>query len=157
MDLRVPTLTCNWILDILSDRPQVLSIDNTVIVKYADGTTIPCLMKGGDKSGHRELVNNFLVSGEKNGLILDIDQPKKIILDFSRMQPLQSLVIKRIEVERADSQPCDNKPEQDIKRCCYSEKCPAVALFHQAVKERILTYGITVWFGDTTQAERNSL
>lgn len=38
--------------------------DNTAIVKYADDTTILGLIKGGDQSGYRVLVNDILVNGE---------------------------------------------------------------------------------------------
>ncbi|CAM4615609.1 unnamed protein product [Leuciscus chuanchicus] len=55
----------------LTDRPHK---DNTAIIKYGiQNTTILALIKGGDKSGYRELVNNILDYGENNDLILNID------------------------------------------------------------------------------------
>lgn len=48
--------------------------DNTAIIKYADDITILGLIKGGDESGYRELVNNILAYGEVNDLILNIDK-----------------------------------------------------------------------------------
>ncbi|XP_073720820.1 uncharacterized protein [Misgurnus anguillicaudatus] len=86
-DLGVPTPTCNWILDFLIERPQVVRMgrrvsaeliistgspqgcclspklftlythdcistqDNTIIIKYADDTTILGLIKGGGRVG----------------------------------------------------------------------------------------------------------
>lgn len=114
-DLGVPSTTCSCILDVLTDRPQVVRMggtvsakssvstgsaqgcclklftlytsygvstrDNTVIVKYADDTTILGLIKGGDESGYRVLVNDILVYGEENDLILNVDKTKELIMD----------------------------------------------------------------------------
>lgn len=78
--------------------------DSTTIIKYADDTTILDLIKSGDESGYRKLVNKILAYGEENDLILNIDKTKEIIMDFRRKSyPLMSLIIKGAEVERADS------------------------------------------------------
>lgn len=67
-------------------------------------TTILCLIKDGDVSGYRELVNNILAYGEDNHLILNIHKTKEAIMDFKRKPyPLQPLIIKGTEVKRADS------------------------------------------------------
>ncbi|KAK0144491.1 putative RNA-directed DNA polymerase from transposon X-element [Merluccius polli] len=139
-DLGVPTPTCNWILDFLTERPQVVRMgrqvsaeliistgspqgcclslklftlythdcvsthDNTIIIKYAYDTTILGLIKGGDESGYRSVVNNILVYGEENDPILNTDKTKELTLDFRKNPPpLQPLFIRGTEVERADS------------------------------------------------------
>lgn len=53
------------------------TLDHMIIIKFADDTTILDLNKGGDEAEHRAVVNNTLVYGEENDLILNID-----IVDF---------------------------------------------------------------------------
>ena len=49
-------------------------------------------------------MNNIIIYGEDNDLILNVDKTKKVILDFRRgPSTLQRLIIKGLEVEQADS------------------------------------------------------
>lgn len=108
-DLVVKTSTCDWILEFLTDRPQVTregqasselilctrrlqacclspklftlhtshcasTPDHTIIIKFADDTTILGLNIGGDEAEHRAVVHNTLVYGEENDLVLNIDK-----------------------------------------------------------------------------------
>ncbi len=78
--------------------------DNTIIIKYADDTTIIGLIKGEDESSYRELVHKIIVYGENNDLVLNIDKTKELIVDFRRRAPtLQPLIIKGTEVEQTVS------------------------------------------------------
>lgn len=50
------------------------------------------------------LVENTIVYGEENDLVLNTDKTREIILDFRKNpHPLRSLFIKGTEVERADN------------------------------------------------------
>ena len=215
-DLGVPTPTCNWILDFLIDRPQVVRLgkkvsaeltvstgtpqgcclspklfslytydctstqDNNIIIKYADDTTILGLIRGGDESSYRDMVHNITVYGEDNDLVLNIDKTKELILDFRRRAPpLQPLTIKGTEVERTDifkflglhiteSLSWAKNTETTVKRA--QQRLYFIRLLKKAglrrqpltqayrgLVESILTSGITVWYGNTTVAERKSL
>jgi len=216
-DLGVPTPTCNWILDFLTERPQVVRMggrvsteltvstgspqgcclspklftlythdctstqDNTILIKYADDTTVLGLIKGsGDESGYRTLVNNILVYGEENDLILNTNKTKEIILDFRKNPPpLQPLIIKGTEVERADgyrflgmqvtsdlswtlhTTATVKKAQRRLDfirvlRKAGLNRRPLTQAYRGLI-ESILTAGITVWYGNTTQAERKAL
>lgn len=56
--------------------------NDTILIKYADNTTILGLIKREDESGYRILVNNILVHGEENDLIINTHKSREIILDF---------------------------------------------------------------------------
>ena len=138
-DLGVPTPTCNWILDFLIERPQVVRVGgqvsaelivstgspqgcclspkhftlythdcastqgNTIVIKYADDTTLLGL-KRGEESGYRSVIEDILVYGEDNDLILNAAKTRELIADFRRSPaPLPPLTIQGTEVERADS------------------------------------------------------
>lgn len=139
-DLGLPATTCNWILDFLLNRPQVVKMggiisgnltvstgtpqgcclspklftlythdcvstqDRSLVIKYANDMTILGLIKGGDETGYRELVNDIMVYGEENDLFLNVDKTRELVIDFRKKSPLlQPLTIKGTVVERADS------------------------------------------------------
>lgn len=215
-DLGLPTPTCNWILDFLIERPQVVrmggrvsseltvstgspqgcclspklftlythdllsSHDNTIIIKYADDTTILGLIKEGDESGYRSVVNYIIDYGETNDLILNTDKTREIIVDFRKHPPpLQPLHIKGTEVVRAEShkflgmQVTSNlswslnttsivkKAQQRLYFIRMLRKAGLnyrpLTQAYRGLVESILTTGITVWYGNITQAERKSL
>lgn len=78
--------------------------DTVTIIKYADDTTILDLIKIGDESGYGVLVNDILVYGEENDLILTVDKTKELIMDFGEesLPPLQPINIRGTEVERVN-------------------------------------------------------
>jgi len=213
--LGVPTTTCNWVLDFLTNRQQRVRIgsnisteltlstgtpqgcclspklftlythdcgtdrNNTAIIKYADDTTVVGLIKGGDETGYRELIDNILAYGEDNDLILNIDKTKELIMDFRKKSILQPLIIKGTEVERVESHKflglrvssnlswtintavTVKKAQQRLYfirllRKAGLSRNPLIQAYRGLV-ESILTNGIIVWFGSTTQAERRAL
>ncbi len=154
--------------------------DNTVIIKYADDTTILGLIKGGDESGYRKQVDNIITYGEENELILNVSKTREIVMDFRKKSPpLQPLFIKGTGVERADShrflglEVTSNlswtthtantvkKAQKHMYHIRLLRKaglsCRPLTLAHRGLIESILTAGITVWDGNTTQAERRAL
>lgn len=54
--------------------------DNNMIIQYADDTTILGLIKGKDKSSHRDLVHKITVYGEDIDLVLNLDKTQELIL-----------------------------------------------------------------------------
>ncbi|XP_037533183.1 uncharacterized protein LOC119410344 [Nematolebias whitei] len=70
-DLAIPTPTCNWVLDFLTDYRWVSAelTHNTIITKYVDDTAILVLIQEGNESCYRTRV-------DKNNLILNTDKPK---------------------------------------------------------------------------------
>lgn len=138
-------------------------------MQYADDTTILGLIKAGDESGYRALVNNIVVYGEENDLLLNTDKTKQLILNPPTTPP----------VERADSYRflgLQVKPElrwthnttatvkKAQQRLHFIRLLRKVGLNHRPLThayrgliESILTAGITVWYGNTTQAEREAL
>ncbi len=216
-DLGVPTPSRNWILDFLTDRPQVVRMgkkvsaeltvstgtpqgcclspelfslytydcapphnNNSIIIKYADDTTIIGLIRGGDESAYRDLVSKIAVYGEDNDLVLNLDKTRELIVDYRRKAPpLQSLTINRTEAERTDSHKFlglyiteslswAKNTAATVKRAQqrlhFIRLLKKAGLKHQPLTqayrglvESILTSGITVWYGNTTVAERKRL
>ncbi|XP_013865709.1 leucine-rich repeat-containing protein 16A-like [Austrofundulus limnaeus] len=138
------------------------------------------LIKEGDESGYRSLVNNILVYGEENDLILNTDKTKEIILDFRKNPPpLQPLIIRGSEVERPDSHRfLGLQVTSDLSWALNTEvavkkaqrRLYFIRLLRKAglssrpltqayrgLTESILTTSITVCYGNTTQAERKAL
>lgn len=126
------------------------------------------------------MVHRVTVYGEDNDLVLNIDKTKELILDFRRRPPpLQPLTIKGIEVERTDSHKflglhiSENlswakNTAATVKRAQQrlhfvrvlkkaGLKGQTLTHVYKGLVESILTSGITVWYGSTTQAERKSL
>lgn len=156
-----------------------LQESSTIIIKYADDTTILGLIKAGDESGYRALVNNIVVYGEENDLLLNTDKPRKTKELILNPTPLQHLFIRGTAVERADSYRflgLQVKPElrwthnttatvkKAQQRLHFIRLLRKDGLNHRPLTqayrgliESILTAGITVWYGNTTQAEREAL
>ncbi|XP_029106248.1 uncharacterized protein LOC114910215 [Scleropages formosus] len=185
-DLGVQTTTCNWILDFLTDRPQVVRMgrrvsgeltvstgspqgcclspklftlytydcdstqDDTVVIKYANDMTILGLIKNEDESGYRASVNSILVYGEENDLVLNVDKMRELIIDFRKKSSLlHSLIIRGTEVERVDS--------HKFLGLQAGVSVRPLTQAYGGLVESILTTAITVWYGNTTQAERKAL
>ena len=153
---------------------------HTIVIKYADDTTILGLFNGGDESGYRSVIEDIPVYGEENDLILNVAKTREVIADFRRSPaPLQPLTIQGTEVERADSHrflglqvtsdlswslntaATVKKAQQRLYFIRLLRKSGLnqrpLTLAYSGLVESILTSGITVWYGNTTQAERRSL
>lgn len=216
IDLGLPATTCNWILDFLLNRLQVVKMggiisgnltvstgtpqgcclspklftlythdcvstqDSSLVIKYADDTTILGLIKGGDETGYRELANDIMVYGEENDLFLNVDKTRELVIDFRKKSPpLQPLTIKGTVVERANSHKflglhltsnlswttnTVSTVKKAQKRLYFIRllkkaglgMCPLTHAYRGLI-ETVLTYGITVWFGNATRAEKKSL
>lgn len=131
------------------------------------------LIKGGDETGYRELVDKILAYGDDNDLILNVDKTKELIMDFRKKnQFLQPLVIKGMEVEKVESYKflglhVSSNLSWTINTVATVKKAQRRLYFirllrkaglsrkpliqaYRGLVESILTNGITVWFGSTT-------
>ena len=68
--------------------PHMITPLSSNTLKY----TILGLIKGGDESGYRSVIEETLVNGEENDLILNVAKTREVIADFRRNPaPLQPL------------------------------------------------------------------
>lgn len=125
-------------------------------------------------------MNDILAYGEVNDLSLNTDKTREIIMDFRKNPPpLQPLIIKGTVVERADSYrylglqvtsdlnwtlntvATVKKAQQRLYFIRLLRKaglhCRPLTQVYKGLIESILTTGITVWYGNTTQTERKAL
>ncbi|KAI3377127.1 hypothetical protein L3Q82_000317 [Scortum barcoo] len=59
----------------------------TIIVKFADDTTVVGLIRDDNDLAYREEVEQLVRWCEGNNLILNVDKTKEIIVDFRKIQP----------------------------------------------------------------------
>ncbi|KAK3507916.1 hypothetical protein QTP70_002817, partial [Hemibagrus guttatus] len=112
--LGLNTSLCNWILDFLTVRPQLVRIRNSIsstttllytllthdcaamhssnhIINFADQTTVVGLISKNDESAYREEVQRLTAWCKANNLSLNVDKTKKMVVDFRRAQSGHSL------------------------------------------------------------------
>jgi hypothetical protein len=105
---------CNWVLDFLTGRPQVVKVGNNTmtslilktgapqvcvlspllyslfasnsIVKFVDDTTVVGLMINNDKTTYREEVKALGEWCQENNLSLNINKTMELIVDFRKQQ-----------------------------------------------------------------------
>uniref|UniRef100_A0A1A8EWU0 Reverse transcriptase domain-containing protein n=1 Tax=Nothobranchius korthausae TaxID=1143690 RepID=A0A1A8EWU0_9TELE len=118
--LGLPPLTCAWIKDFLTNRPQTVRLgphlsstrtlstgspqgcvlspllyslythdcspthNNTLIIKFADDTTVVGLISKGDEAEYREEVLKLAAWCSENNLSLNTRKTKELIVDFRR-------------------------------------------------------------------------
>ncbi|KAK1806963.1 hypothetical protein P4O66_005446, partial [Electrophorus voltai] len=112
--LGLNTFLCNWILDLLTGRPQLVRIgsstsntttlstgapkgsilspllftllthDCAAIHKFADDTTVVGLINKDDESAYREEVQELVIWYKVNNLYLNVDKTKEMVVDFRR-------------------------------------------------------------------------
>uniref|UniRef100_A0A669EHA4 Reverse transcriptase domain-containing protein n=1 Tax=Oreochromis niloticus TaxID=8128 RepID=A0A669EHA4_ORENI len=120
VNLGLPPLTCAWIKDFLTNRPQTVRLgphlsstrtlstgspqgcvlspllyslythdcspahNNTLIIKFADDTTVVGLISKGDEAEYREEVLKLAAWCSENNLALNTKKTKELIVDFRR-------------------------------------------------------------------------
>ncbi|XDV41036.1 hypothetical protein PO909_009977 [Leuciscus waleckii] len=143
-DLGVPSTTCNWVLDFLSDRPQKVRMGGNISTELTLSTGTPqgcCL-----SPKLFTLYTHDCVTNQNNTAIIKyaddttvlglIKGGMRLVTGLKKAQ--QRLYFIRL-----------------LRKAGLSRK-PLIRAYRGLV-ESILTNGITVWFGSTTQAERRAL
>ncbi|KAM4589335.1 uncharacterized protein V3H82_003465 [Fundulus diaphanus] len=102
----------NWLLDFLTNRPQSVRVGQNTsdvitlstgspqgcvlspllfttnhIVKFADDTTVVCLIRDDKDRDYREEVEQLVGRCRDNSLILNVEKTKEIIVDFRKNRP----------------------------------------------------------------------
>uniref|UniRef100_A0A669B499 Reverse transcriptase domain-containing protein n=1 Tax=Oreochromis niloticus TaxID=8128 RepID=A0A669B499_ORENI len=211
--LGLPPLTCAWIKDFLTNRPQTVRLgphlsstptlstgspqgcvlspllyslythdcspthNNTLIIKFADDTTVVGLISKGDEADYREEVLKLAAWCSENNLALNTKKTKELIVDFRRHNTdLAPLYINGECVERvhtfwflgvlisADISWTENisavvkKAQQWLHFLRvlrkYKLNSNLLLTFYRSSIESLLTYCITVWYGSCTKADR---
>ncbi|KAF7669875.1 hypothetical protein LDENG_00100560, partial [Lucifuga dentata] len=109
LDLGLPSLTCSWIKDFLTHRPQTVKLGphlsssrtlstgspqgcvdctaaytGNTIIKFANDTTVIGLISGGDEVNYRNEVLKLTEWCSANNLLLNTTKTKEIIVDFRK-------------------------------------------------------------------------
>ena len=204
-DLKFPLEICNWILDFLLYRPQVVKIGNmlsnsivistgtpqgcpispklysiftfdcktdfsdSLIVKFADDTTLSGLITNIDESNYRNQVQNLVSWCDKNNLSLNVSKTKEIVRDFRTNKSfIQPLSIQGTDVDIVNSfrflgthinnkltwdNHCQVTLRKARQRLYFLRKLKSIEVkqhvlinFYRAIIESILTFSITVWY-----------
>ncbi|KAF7641414.1 hypothetical protein LDENG_00282120 [Lucifuga dentata] len=111
--LGLSSLTCRWIKDFLTNRPQIVRVGSHLsstitlstgssqgcvlspllyslytydcsIIKLADDTTVIGLISGGDESAYRQEVQKLSEWCSVNNLTLNTTKTKELIIDFRK-------------------------------------------------------------------------
>ena len=80
------------------------SPDSTLIIKFADDTTLSGLISDNDESSYRNEVNRLVEWCSQNNLVLNVAKTKEMIIDFRRSSstPKLPIFINGEEVEQVD-------------------------------------------------------
>ena len=154
--------------------------DSNIIIKFADDTTVIGLISDDDESAYRDDVNHLVRWCASNDLVLNVSKTKEIVVDFRKSKSVPStLIVNNSEVEIVDSfkflgihitsnlswslqaRYMCKKGQQRLYflRCLkkFHMKPEILVNFYRSIIESILTGSIMVWFGNMTDADRNSL
>ena len=158
----------------------VAHYDNTNILKFADDTTLEGLISNDDESNYREEVHTLVNWCEDNNLELNVSKTKEMIFDFRKAKPIPTpLQIKNSHVEivsqfkflgviissdlkwEKNTQAIVKKAQQRLyflrRLRKFGIKKEIMINFYRATVESVLTYAITVWYGNISKAEKMSL
>ena len=152
------------------------SDERTLILKFADDTTICGFIKDNDETAYRTQVKTTENWCCNNNLILNVAKTKEIIVDFRKNKnEKQPLIINGQNVEQVDNYKFlgthisnDLKWQKNstdiVKKArqrlyflrtlsSFNIQQRILVNFYRAIIESILTRSITVWFGSATQSD----
>ena len=130
--LGLNTSLCNWILDFLTGRPQVVRVGNNIsatlilnteapqgcvfthdctarhnsntIIKFTDDTTVVGLITDNDETAYMEEVRDLAVWCQDNNLSLNVIKTKEMIVDYRKRKTEHApILIDGAEVEQVES------------------------------------------------------
>ncbi|KAK1802495.1 hypothetical protein P4O66_022147 [Electrophorus voltai] len=153
----------------------------SVIVKFADDTVVMGLISDNDERAYLPEIKHLEKWCQENNLLLNVSKTKELIVDCSKKQErhYQPVRISGTTVERVDSfRYLGVHILQDLSRSRHTNslakkarqrlyhlrrlrdfRLPSKVLrnFYTCTIESILTGNITVWFGNSTKQDRQTL
>ncbi|KAI4891326.1 hypothetical protein NFI96_013317, partial [Prochilodus magdalenae] len=180
-DLGLNSHLCNWVLDFLTGRPQVVRVGNSFSSTLTLGFSKLCLITDGDETAYRDEVSALSEWCYHNNLSLNISKTKEMIVDYRKLQRggHSPLYINGAEVERVSSVRFlgvhltddlswsfhTNKVVRSARqRLFFLRRLRRFGLppdiltnFYRCTIESILTACITVWYGSCTAYNRKAL
>ncbi|XP_077990622.1 uncharacterized protein LOC144444944 [Glandiceps talaboti] len=156
------------------------SASDSLIFKFADDTSIVGLIQYDNETAYRDQVDRIVGWCADNNLELNVDKTKEIIVDFRKKRMYHTpLNIHGKEVEIVDTFKFlgsliseDLKWEKNVdhivkkaqQRLFFLRRLKSFGVsqailkkFYRAVVESVLTFSITVWYGNTTHKDRAKL
>ena len=150
------------------------------IIKFSDDTTLEGLISNRDESYYRAEVEELVSWCTQNNLELNVSKTKEIIVDFrTKKSPILPLLINGEHVEQVKSfKFLGTTISHDLK---WSDHIGAavkkarqrmyflrqlhkfrvsqaiLSAFYRSVIESILTFSITVWYGNTTVRDKSMI
>ena len=215
-NLKVHPQMCNWILDFLLNRPQVVRLngvvsktiilntgapqgcvlspllftiftndcrsthDSVLLVKFSDDTTVTGLISDADETVYRMEVEKMVDWCKENDLVLNVTKTKELIVDFRKKKTqILPLIINNQDVEIVDCfkflgttisrdlgwvthvQAIRKKAQQRLYFLRQLKKFGVnksiLVQFYRAIIESVLSFSITTWYGNTSQAGKDDL
>ncbi len=151
---------------------------SSVIVKFADDTTVIGLITNNDEMAYREEVSTLTKWCQENHLSLNIDKTKELVVDYRR-QRREHTPISKTPVERVNSfkflgvhitedltwfAHTDAVLKKAHQRLFFLRRLRKFGMsprilrsFYTCTVESILTGCITAWFGNTTAGNHRAL
>ncbi|KAI3361641.1 hypothetical protein L3Q82_002006 [Scortum barcoo] len=126
--------------------------DNTIL-RFADDTTVIGLISGGDETAYRREVASLVKWCDSNNLSLNTDKTKEMVLDLRRERRQHQPLIRDSELVKKAHQRLYFL--RRLRKFGMSQRTQRT--FYTAVIESILTSCITVWYGNSTAADRKRL
>ena len=154
--------------------------DSVPLVKFADDATMAGLISNADETEYREEVNAMVQYSDDNDLLLNPPKCLEIVIDFRKNKtPIAPLTIKGENIEIVDHSKyfgtfisndltwdhnIDMITKKAQQRMYFLRQLKKFKLsseillqFYRAVIESILTSSIIVWYGNSTQQQKDSL
>ena len=149
-------------------------------MKFADDTTVEGIISMGDESAYRQEVDHLVSWCDDNSLELNTSKTKEMIVDFRRNPtPINPLVINGQNIEIVDTFKflgslissnltwdlnTDAITKRAQQRLYFLRQLKKFGLskdiltqFYRSVVESVLTFSICVWYGSTSQQQKDRL
>jgi hypothetical protein len=154
--------------------------ESVQLIKFADDTTVEGIISGGDESAYRQEVDSLVSWCADNNLELNASKTKEMIVDFRRNpSPKDPLVVNGQAIETVEcfkflgtiisedlswTSNTDSIISRAQQRLYFLRQLKKFGLsksmllqFYRCVVESILTFSICVWFGTSTQQQKDRL